>query len=92
MTLLNKLLATSGFMALGAAMVAAAPSDAYAGGKDMERCAGIVKAGHNDCGANDHSCAGQASEDGDENEWIALPEGTCDKIVGGHVVEGKAHH
>lgn len=60
--------------------------DAFAGKKDMEKCAGIVKAGHNDCAANGHSCAGQAKTDGDKNEWIFVPEGTCDKIVGGRVV------
>lgn len=55
---------------------------AVAGKPGMEKCYGIVKAGKNDCGANGHSCAGQAAKDGDANEWILVPEGTCDKIVG----------
>jgi uncharacterized membrane protein len=57
------------------------------GGKDAkgatEKCYGIAKAGKNDCGANGHSCAGQAVKDGDGKEWIKVPKGTCEKIVGG---------
>jgi uncharacterized membrane protein len=48
-----------------------------------EKCYGIAKAGKNDCGANGHSCAGQAATDGDGKEWIYVPKGTCEKIVGG---------
>jgi uncharacterized membrane protein len=49
----------------------------------MEKCYGVAKAGKNDCGANGHSCAGQAAKDGDGKEWIKVPKGTCEKIVGG---------
>lgn len=49
----------------------------------MEKCYGIVKKGMNQCGANGHSCEGQAAVDGDPNEWIYVPEGTCNKIVNG---------
>nr|CAA6818563.1 MAG: Unknown protein [uncultured Thiotrichaceae bacterium] len=54
---------------------------------EMEKCAGIVKAKMNDCGANGHACAAMAKEDGDANEWIKVPVGTCDKIVGGKIIE-----
>ena len=56
-----------------------------------EKCAGIAKAGMNDCGALDgsHSCAGQAAKNGDANEWVYVPEGTCTKIVGGSVAAVK---
>lgn len=54
----------------------------HAGKEGYEKCQGIAKAGMNDCGANGHSCAGQAEKDGDANEWIYVPEGTCEKIVG----------
>ena len=54
----------------------------------MEKCHGIVKAGKNDCGANGHGCAGQAKTDGDKNEWITLPKGTCERIVGGSLTPG----
>jgi len=53
----------------------------------FEMCSGIVKAGHNDCKANGHSCAGQSTKDGAANEWVYVPTGTCDKIVGGTVVK-----
>lgn len=67
----------------GAAMLAPA-ADAKEG---YEMCSGVVKAGQNDCKGNGHSCAGQAKKDGDAMEWIYVPTGTCDKIVGGHVVD-----
>ena len=54
--------------------------------ESMEKCAGIVKAGMNDCGANDHKCAGKSTVNSDPNEWIYLPKGTCKKVVGGTVI------
>ena len=48
-----------------------------------EKCYGIAKAGKNDCAANGHGCMGQAAKDGDAKEWIKVPKGTCEKIVGG---------
>lgn len=55
--------------------------------KEWEKCAGIAKAGANDCGALDgsHGCAGQAKEDNMPTEWVYVPAGTCDKITGGEV-------
>jgi uncharacterized membrane protein len=52
---------------------------------DKEKCYGVVKAGHNDCGNADktHSCMGQAETDGDGGEWIAMPAGLCERLVGG---------
>ncbi|RTR27658.1 DUF2282 domain-containing protein [Shewanella atlantica] len=52
-----------------------------------EKCAGIAKAGANDCGALDgsHGCAGQAKSDNLPNEWVYVPAGTCEKITGGVV-------
>jgi uncharacterized membrane protein len=47
-----------------------------------EKCYGVVKAGQNDCGANGHSCAGHATKDGDAAEWVMVPAGLCDKLVG----------
>ena len=57
-------------------------SEALAGKEGMEKCAGVVKKGMNDCGANGHDCAGMAEKDSDANEWIYVPTGTCNKIVG----------
>lgn len=51
----------------------------------FEKCAGIAKTGKNDCGTRQHSCAGMAKKDGDKEEWLYLPKGSCDKIVGAKV-------
>ncbi|NEP88506.1 MAG: DUF2282 domain-containing protein [Okeania sp. SIO2C2] len=61
--------------------------EALAGKEGMEKCAGIVKAGMNDCNANGHSCSGQSTVSGDPNEWIYVAEGTCEKIVGATLKE-----
>ncbi|MEM8844357.1 MAG: DUF2282 domain-containing protein [Pseudomonadota bacterium] len=59
--------------------------------KEWEKCAGIAAAGKNDCGSLDgkHGCAGQASIDNDDNEWVYVPAGTCAKITGGKVAATK---
>ncbi|MFT5085039.1 MAG: putative membrane protein [Lentisphaeria bacterium] len=56
-----------------------------------EKCAGIAKAGKNDCGALDgsHVCAGQAAGDNLDVEWVYVPQGSCDKITGGVVKKVK---
>lgn len=53
-------------------------------GAEKEKCYGISKAGRNDCAAADgsHSCAGYAKKDSDGKEWVLLPKGTCERIVG----------
>lgn len=63
--------------------------DAMAAKEGFEKCAGIVKKGMNDCGAKGHSCSGKSVKDGDPDEWIYVPEGTCEKIVGGKLVKPK---
>lgn len=56
-----------------------------------EKCLGVAKAGANDCGSTDgrHGCSGQATKDADPTEWVYVPEGTCEKIVGGVVYKVK---
>lgn len=76
-------------MALACATVATAALPAHAGKKGMEKCAGIAKAGKNDCGTSKHACAGMADKDGDPEEWVYVPEGTCEKIVGGTLLKSK---
>jgi uncharacterized membrane protein len=53
--------------------------------KDMEKCYGVARMGQNDCGnaAGTHGCAGNAKVDADGGEWLFLPKGTCEKLVGG---------
>lgn len=58
--------------------------------KGMEKCYGIAKAGLNDCGTPSNSgCAGSSKVDGDKAAWLYVPKGTCNKIVGGSLKEGK---
>lgn len=78
----NKLTAgaISAAIALG---LSATATSAVGAENNMEKCYGVVKAGKNDCGTKSHACAGQAAKDGDPTEWIYLPKGSCDKIVGG---------
>lgn len=77
--------ALAGLVALGMS----AGSSAFAADKaDSEKCAGIAKAGKNDCGTGAHSCSGQSKKDGGD-EWVYVPKGTCEKIVGGKLVAKK---
>lgn len=69
-------------------LVALGVADAMGPKEGSEKCFGVVKAGMNDCGANAHGCAGQAKTDGDKNEWLSLPKGTCERIVGGSLTPG----
>ena len=73
--------AVGGLVALGVA-------EAMGPKEGTEKCHGIVKAGKNVFGAIGHGCAGQAKVDGDKNEWISLPKGTCERIVGGSLTPG----
>lgn len=74
--------AIAGLLALG---VTAGSSQVFAAAGDNEKCAGIVKAGKNDCGTSKSSCAGTAKVDRDAETWIFVPKGTCEKIAGGTV-------
>ena len=72
--------ALSGVIALG--LAATKSDEAVAGKPGFEKCAGIVKTGFNDCGTSKHDCSGKATVDADPEEWIYVPAGTCEKIVG----------
>ncbi len=76
---------------MGAALAGIITVAANAGADDkmtgMEKCYGIVKAGKNDCAskAGGNSCAGQAAKDG--QGFVIVPQGLCDKLVGGTTAE-----
>ena len=61
-------------------------NQALAAKEDFEKCAGIVKAGKNDCATSTNSCAAAVTRDNDKEAWIYLPKGTCSKIVGGEIL------
>ena len=50
---------------------------------DAEKCYGVAKAGKNDCAGAAHACQGQGKKEADGKEWVKLPKGTCERIVGG---------
>ena len=52
---------------------------------DMEKCAGVIKSGKNDCGTSHSGCHGSIKTDGDKEAWIAVPKGTCEKIAGAYI-------
>ena len=69
--------AMAGALAMGGAALNTAAA------ADMEKCYGVAKAGKNDCQTKTSSCAGTSNTDGQKDAFIAVPKGTCDKIVGG---------
>lgn len=74
--------AIASLFALG---LAAASTSALAQKVQTEKCAGIVKAGQNDCGTSKSSCAGTSTMDRDPEAWIYVAKGTCARIAGGMV-------
>ena len=49
-----------------------------------EKCYGLAKAGKNDCASTgNNSCAGTSRVNADPKAWIFVPDGYCDRIVGG---------
>jgi uncharacterized membrane protein len=37
----------------------------------------------NECGNKTHGCQAKAKKDADREEWIVVPKGLCEKLVGG---------
>lgn len=50
---------------------------------ETEHCFGVAQAGKNDCAAAGHACAGQSTASKAATDFITVPAGTCDKLVGG---------
>ena len=82
----NRVLAASAiasFLGLVAAAPARADDAAPAKRPPQEKCYGVAKKGQNDCASASHSCSNEAKADSDPGDWIWLPKGACEKIVGG---------
>jgi uncharacterized membrane protein len=78
------------FLAPALAAVAASPflllaqKPAPAPSFKAEKCYGIAKAGKNDCASTgNNSCGGTSKVNADPKAWIYVPEGYCERIVGG---------
>ncbi|MEP6875340.1 MAG: DUF2282 domain-containing protein [Burkholderiales bacterium] len=87
----SKPLIASSLASLIAVSLSMAASTAYAAKDDVEKCAGIVKAGKNDCGTSKSACAGTTKADRDSEAWITVPKGTCERIAGGVVTTNPAN-
>jgi uncharacterized membrane protein len=74
----NSAVALAGFATSGAALAADA---------DQEQCAGIIKAGKNDCATSKNQCHGHVTVDSSPEAWIYLPKGTCERLAGARVVK-----
>ena len=73
--------ALASIIALGALGMQA---EAFAADKpELEKCYGVAKSGKNDCKTLSNACAGHSISDGQADAFIALPKGTCERIVGG---------
>lgn len=71
--------AVGGLFALSVAQTTfAADADA-----PSEKCYGVAKAGKNDCAGAKHACAGQSTVEKSSADYVRLPKGTCDRLVGG---------
>ena len=60
---------------------------ALADNHDREQCAGVIKAGKNDCATSTNACHGHVTVDSSPEAWIYVPKGTCERIVGARVVQ-----
>ena len=85
-------LATTGILASCAMMATTANAAVPDSPKAWEKCAGVSKAGKNDCGSLDgsHACAGYSKGDNLDTEWVYLPKGACGKLTGGIVAGEKS--
>jgi uncharacterized membrane protein len=79
----KSLLAASSALAAFAFIAAQAHAGPVAQPAASERCYGVAKAGHNDCAAGVHSCAGQSTKSFDKSSFVYLPNGACSKLAGG---------
>ena len=79
-------LAVSSLLAFGATVTA---TSALAADDNQEQCAGVTKAGKNDCATSTNACHGHATVDSSPDAWVYLPKGTCERLVGGHIVHVK---
>jgi uncharacterized membrane protein len=71
--------AIGGVLALGLFSLSAQAAD----DTKTEKCYGVAKAAKNDCAGAAHACAGQSKADANPKEFISVPKGTCERLVGG---------
>ena len=75
-------LAISGALALSSVAYA---SGVFAADDAKEQCAGVIKAGKNDCATSKNQCHGHVTEDRSAEGWLYVPKGLCERISGAHL-------
>lgn len=83
---MNKPLVKFAIASVVTAGFAMASSSALAAkNNQMEKCYGIAKAGKNACGGpgTGHACQGQGKKNANVHDWLMVPKGLCDSIIGG---------
>ena len=85
----NRSLAAAAIASLVGLSLAGAAVAEEAKRPPKEKCYGVAKKAQNDCSNAAHSCSNEAKTDGDKADWVWLPKGTCEKIVGGSLKAGK---
>lgn len=73
------LTATALAAVLSVAITSAAMADDTA---KQEKCYGVAKVGKNDCKTDSHACAGKSTADS-KGDFLLVPTGLCDKLMGG---------
>src|SRR5438477_11967394 len=70
--------------AIATPLLVSAQKPAPAPSFKAEKCYGIAKAAKNDCASTgNNSCGGTSKLNSDPKAWIYVPEGYCERIVGG---------
>jgi len=70
----------------GAQAVHAAGSKVPEISSGWEPCAGVAKAGMNDCASKLHAWAGLSKIDNEADSYVYMPKGLCEKIARGTVL------
>ena len=81
--------AIAGVLALTTVSSIITSSNVSAAEQQAEKCFGIAKAGMNDCETAAASCAGSAKKDSQPDAYLFVPQGLCNKIVGGNIKPNK---
>jgi uncharacterized membrane protein len=76
---------------LAGVAISAAHAGPVAADPSKDKCAGIAKAGQNDCASlsGSHACAGTAEKDNSPGDWKYVDKGTCEKLGGMLIVPKK---
>ena len=78
--------ALAAVLSMAVAGAANAADDAAA---KQDKCYGVAKVGKNDCKTDAHACAGKSTADS-KGDFLLVPTGLCDKLMGGSTEAPKA--